>query len=191
MRSYVFHPDLKFKRHINAVSNPLMHSAVSIEGTAMHTTKTLTAPAHKTGSSAPWLALFALACVPLFTLQLSSLATLQMVVLLSLTMLALSHWSVADEKHLETAEMAIKLIAPLQFALMIWLSVTMGRELSGASFSASYITSIVCLFGTVVVEGIAAAALALGAGSWRSMAGLSLVSLINAKYAGLFGAIKQ
>jgi hypothetical protein len=154
----------------------------------MHTVKTIKAPAYTTGSAAPWMALFALSTVPLFALQLSFAATLQMVAFLSLAIVALAHFT--DEKNFEVTHLAIKVIAPLQFALMIWLSVQMGQWIAGASFAASYAISIACLSGIVVVEGISSAALALIAGSCRAVTGLSLVTLISAKYAGLLGGVK-
>jgi hypothetical protein len=156
----------------------------------MHNIKTINATAMPTRTALPWMALFALSTLPLFALQLSIAATLQVACLLSLTMVALAHLSVADEKHFDAAHLAIKLVAPLQFALMIWLSVQMSHEMAGASFAASYAISIACLSGIVVVEGVSSAALALIAGSCRSVTGLSLVTLISAKYAGLLGGVK-
>jgi hypothetical protein len=102
---------------------------------------------------------------------------------------SLAHLSVADEKHFDTAHLAIKLIAPVQFALMIWLSVQIGHEIAGASFAGSYFASIASLFGIVVVDALASAAFLL-AGSCRAAPGVSLASLISAKYSGLLGEVK-
>jgi hypothetical protein len=158
----------------------------------MHSTKTISTAqlATPSGSAAPWMALFALSAFPLFMLQLSLTATLQTVGLLSLAMVALAHLSVMSDKHFDSAHLAIKLIAPLQFAFVIWLSVYMGRELGGESFAASYAASIICLFGIVIVDALVSVALALIAGSCRSVPGLSLAALISAKYAGLLGGVK-
>ena len=153
----------------------------------MHTT-TLSAPAKSSGPLAPWMALFAVSTVPLFALQFSASVTVQIVAVLSLAMVAFAH--ITDDKNFDATHLAIKLVAPCQFALMIWLSVVIGREIGGASFIATYTASIFCLFGIVVVDALACAALALLAGSRRSVSGLSLATLINAKYAGLVGAVK-
>ncbi len=156
----------------------------------MNTTKAITAPTMTSNASTPWMALFVLATVPLFMLQPSIAVTLQTVALLSLAMVALAHMAVADHKHFDTAYLAIKLVAPLHFAMMIWLCVYIGREIGGASFAASYLASIACLFGIVAADAVASAALALVAGSCRSVTGLSLVTLISAKYAGLMGKVE-
>ncbi len=156
----------------------------------MNTTKAITAPTITSNASTPWMALFVLATVPLFMLQPSIAVTLQTVALLSLAMVALAHMAVADNKHFDTANLAIKLVAPIHFVLMIWLSVYMGREIAGASFALSFAASILCLFGIVAVDAVASGALALIAGSCRSVTGLSLVTLISAKYAGLMGKVE-
>jgi hypothetical protein len=156
----------------------------------MHTTKPMSNAqiALTSGTTAPWMALFALSTLPLFAVQLSMAATLQIVVLLSGAMVALAHF--ADAKNYETAHFAIKLVAPLQFALMIWLSVTLGRDIGGASFAASYIASIVCLLFIILGDALASAALALVAGYYRAVAGAPMAMLISAKYAGLAGEMK-
>jgi hypothetical protein len=156
----------------------------------MQTTKTINAPVISSGTAAPWMALFALSALPLFMLQLSIAATLQAAVALSLTMVAFAHFSVTDAKYFDVAHLVIKLVAPLHFALMIWLSVYVGREIGGVSFASSYIVSIICLFGIVTADAVASAALALVAGSCRSITGLSLATLISAKYAGLLGGVQ-
>jgi hypothetical protein len=156
----------------------------------MHNIKTINAIAMPTGTALPWMVLFALSTLPLFALQLSIASTLQLAGLLSLAMVALAHLSVADEQHFDAAHLAIKLVAPLQFTLMIWLAVQLSHSIAGISFTASFFGSIICLSGIVVVDALASAALALIAGSCRSVTGLSLVTLISAKYAGLLGGVK-
>jgi hypothetical protein len=64
--------------------------------------------------------------------------------------------------------------------------------MGGESFAASYTTSIICLFGIVIIYAAAFAALALIAGSCRSVTGHSLAALIGEKNASLLrrGTIK-
>jgi hypothetical protein len=156
----------------------------------MHTTKPMSNAqiALTSGTTAPWMALFALSTYPLFGVQLSIAATLQIVALLSVAMVALAHF--ADHKNYDAARFAIKLAAPVQFALIIWLSVTLGRDIGGASFASSYIASIVCLLFIVIGDAFVSAALALFAGHSRAVAGASMAVLISAKYAGLAGKMK-
>jgi hypothetical protein len=153
----------------------------------MHTTA-ISAPTKASSTLTPWMAMFALSILPLFTLQFSMAVSLQIVGALSLAMIALAH--ITDDNNFDGTRRLIKLISPVQFAFVIWLSVMLGREMGGASFAASYIASIGCLFGIVVIDALASLAALLVAGSCRSLSGLSLATLIGAKYAGLFGEVK-
>lgn len=156
----------------------------------MQTTRTTSATPITFGTAMPGIAICAAATLPLFILQFSMTSTLQIVAFLSLAAAMLSHLAVSNEKSFDAAYLAIKLIAPLQFAFMLWLSVYLGREIAGTSFASSYITSIACLIGITTIDLIISAAALLVVGANRPVKGVSLVTLISAKYAGLLGAIK-
>lgn len=156
----------------------------------MQTTRTTTATSIAFETAMPGIAICAAATLPLFILQFSMTSTLQMAAFLSLAAVVLSHLAVSNEKNFDAAYLAIKLIAPLQFAFMLWLSVYLGREIAGASFATSYITSIACLIGITTIDFTISAVALLIVGANRSIKGVSLVTLISAKYAGLLGAIK-
>jgi hypothetical protein len=161
-------------------------------GTVMQTHKTLgfAAPLSITSTaSAPWMALFALAALPLFLLQPSAAATLAIAAALSLSMMVLAHLSVMDSKAFDGAHLAVKLIAPVQFALLIWLAVYAGHDVAGPSFALSCLAALASLAAITAADALACAALLLIAERGKGVAGVSLVSLISAKYAGLLGKI--
>jgi formate/nitrite transporter FocA (FNT family) len=135
------------------------------------------------------MALFALTALPLFLLQPSAVATLTMAAALSLSMIAVAYLSVMDGKTFETAHLAVKLLAPVQFALMIWLAVYAGHELSDTSFALSCLAALGALAAIIAADALASAMLLLVADRGKGVTGVSLVSLISAKYAGLLGRI--
>jgi hypothetical protein len=160
----------------------------------MQTNKTLDSAAAPlsmvSNASAPWMALFAAAALPLFLLQPSAITTLAMAAALSLCMMALAHVSARDSKSFDAAHLSIKLLAPIQFALMIWLAVYAGREVSGTSFALSCLAALASLAAIIIADALISAVAMLAAERGRGATGVSLASLISAKYAGLLGAIK-
>ncbi len=140
-------------------------------------------------ASGPWMSLFAVSALPLFLFQPSAFVTLSMAATASLAMIVFAHLSVMNEKLFDGMHLAVKLLAPVQFALLIWLAVYAGHELAGASFAASCLAAVLSLAVILAVDALASALLLLAAERGKQAMGVSLVSLISAKYAGLFGRI--
>jgi hypothetical protein len=161
----------------------------------MQTNKTLdsntaTAPLSISSiASGPWITVFPMASAALLVLQPTALATMAMAASLSLAMMAFALLSVQDEKSFDAKSMAIKLLAPVQFAFLIWLSVYAGRELAGASFAVSCLAAFAALAAMVVADALASTMLLLTAERGHGSMGVPVASLISAKYAGLLGKI--
>ncbi len=140
-------------------------------------------------ASGPWMSLFAVAALPLFLFQPSAFVTLSMAGTASLATVVFAHMSVMNEKLFDSMHLAVKLLAPVQLALLIWLSVYAGHELAGASFAVSCLAAVASLAVFLAADAMISAILLLIAARGQRAMGVSIVSLISAKYSGLFGEI--
>ena len=140
-------------------------------------------------ASGQLVSLFAVSALPLFLFQPSAFVTLCMAATASVAMVAFAHLSVMNEKLFKSMHFVVKLVAPVQFALLIWLAVYAGHQLAGASFALSCLAAVASLGALLIADAALSAALLIAAERGRGATGVSLVSLISAKYAGLFGRI--
>ena len=137
-----------------------------------------------------WASIFALSALIVVTLQPSMALTLLVAGVLSLVMLASAHFSIAQEKFPNIFYQAISFIAPVQFAFLIWLAVYLGRDLTEGSFVLSSIAAFAALAAIIAVDAVLSIVVLMAAQNKNRTSGLSIASLINAKYAGLLGSIK-
>ena len=137
-----------------------------------------------------WASIFALIALIVITLQPSMALTLLVAGVLSLIMLASAHFSIAQEKFPNVFYHAISLIAPVQFAFLIWLAVYLGRNFTEGSFVLSSIAAFAALAAIIAIDAVLSVVILLAAQNKNGVSGLSIANLINAKYAGLLGSIK-
>jgi hypothetical protein len=138
-----------------------------------------------------WMGVFPAASLALFTLQPSASSSLFIVAGLAMVVAGIAHSSASDggnDGRFESKQRLIGLIAPAQFALLIWLSVYAGRAM--ASTLAGSSVAALCVFaGLLALDFAVSMAALLVAERREGISGLSVASLISAKYAGLFGKI--
>ena len=103
----------------------------------------------------------------------------------------IAHSSASDSGNdgkFELKQRLIGVIAPAQFALLIWLAVYAGRAM--ASTLAGSSVAALCVFaGLLALDFAVSMAALLVAERREGISGLSVASLISSKYAGLFGKI--
>ena len=138
-----------------------------------------------------WVAVFPLASVMLFAVQLSAFATSCLAAALSVAIVGLAHSSVSDaddDGRFAMKQRVIGLIAPAQFALLIWLAVYVGRSMA-STLAGSSVAALFVFAGFLALDFAFSMAVLLAAERRDGLSGLSLASLINGKYAGLLGKI--
>lgn len=138
-----------------------------------------------------WIAVFPLASVGLFALQLSASLTLCIAAGLAAAVAGLAHasvWDADNDGRFETKQRLIGLIAPAQFALLIWLSVYAGRAMA-STLAGSSVGALFVFAGLLALDFAVSMAALLVAERREGVSGLSVASLISSKYAGLFGKI--
>lgn len=136
-----------------------------------------------------WAAIFPLASIVLFVVQPSLLASANFAVGLMALLALFAHLSVKDVNSFESKQLAIALLSPIQFAILMWAAVHMGRDLAGASLVASSFAAMLVFAGALLVDGLLSGALLLAANT--GTLGASVAGLISAKYAGLVGEISE
>jgi hypothetical protein len=134
-----------------------------------------------------WAFIFPVASVCLFLIQPSLLTSATFAVGLMALLAIFAHLSVNDANSFESKQLAIGLLSPIQFAIMMWAAVHMGREIAGASLITSSLAAMLVFAGALLVDGLLSGALLLAANT--GTLGTSVASLISAKYAGLLGKI--
>ena len=137
-----------------------------------------------------WAAIFPAASLALFVVQPSFQTSSTFAVGLMALLALFAHMSVNDsdaKDSFESKQLAISLLAPIQFAFMMWAAVHMGRELAGASLAKSSLAALAVLSGALLVDGLLSTIMLLATS--KGTAGTSVASLISAKYAGLLGHI--
>jgi hypothetical protein len=138
-----------------------------------------------------WLGVFPAVSAFAIATQMSVAVAACLVASIAVTMAAVAHASIKDADNdgkFAAKQRFIGLLAPAQFALLMWLSVLAGSALASTFAISSALAFGV--FGALVVADLALAAVTLfilerGEG----VCGLSLASLINGKYSGLLGRL--
>ena len=136
-----------------------------------------------------WISVFPLVSVAIFIAQPTAMTTLVLAVSLSLAMAAIAHLSVRDENGFEAKLAYVRILAPVQSALLMWLAVYLGRDLAGVSLLATSLAAFVALGGILVIDALFSSAALLAAERGRGAMGTSIACLISEKYAGLLGKI--
>jgi hypothetical protein len=138
-----------------------------------------------------WLGVFPAISALAIATQMSGALAVCVAAALSVTMAVVAHLSIKDadsDGKFEAKQRMIGLMAPTQFALLMWLSV-----LAGGALASTFVTSSAVAFGVfgglVVCDFIAAAATLFLLERQEGVCGLSLASLINGKYSGLLGRL--
>lgn len=138
-----------------------------------------------------WMAVFPLASAALFAFQPAASASVCLAVILSAAVTGLAHASVADadnDGRFYMKQRMIGLIAPAQFALLIWIAVYAGRAMA-STLAGSSVAALFVFVGLLALDFAASMAALLVAERRQGVSGLSVASLISGKYAGLFGKI--
>lgn len=136
-----------------------------------------------------WISVFPLVSVAIFIAQPKAMTTLVLAVILSLTMAAIAHVSVRDENGFESKLAFVRILAPVQSALLIWLAVYLGRDMVGVSLLPTSLAAFVALGGILVIDALFSSAALLAAERGRGAMGTSIACLISEKYAGLLGRV--
>jgi hypothetical protein len=171
----------------NNKGNAIMASAKT---TATSAVITPAANGFASASVMKWAAIFPAASLALFVVQPAFQTSATFAVGLMALQALLAHLSVSDsdaKDSFESKQLAISLLAPMQFAFMMWAAVHMGRELAGASLTISSLAALAVLSGAMLVDAVLSTIMLLASG--RGTAGTSVASLISAKYAGLLGQV--
>jgi hypothetical protein len=150
-----------------------------------------TAPAICANSTARLAALFAPGALAVLVVQPTAGMAFTMVGMMSVAMAAGAYRSVYETNGFAGAQQRMRMLAPLQLALVVWLAVMIGRDVAGASYLASTLTAFVAFGMIMLTEGLASIGLLLFAENARGkkVGGLAVASMIDAKYAGLIGKL--
>jgi hypothetical protein len=138
-----------------------------------------------------WLGVFPLVSAVLLATQMSASAAICVSASFAVTMAAIAHASVKDADNdgkFEAKQRIISLLAPAQFALLMWLAVTAGGAL-GSTYVTSSMIAFAAFAGLVLADFLAAAVTLVVLERNEGLSGLSLASLINGKYSGLLGRL--
>jgi hypothetical protein len=138
-----------------------------------------------------WMAVFPAVSLTLFAVQPSAAAALCIVSGLAVSVAGLAHSSASDGENdgkFELKQRLIGIIAPAQFALLIWIAVYAGRSVA-ATLAGSSFAAFGFFAGLILLDFIGSLAILLAAERRDGISGLSVASLISGKYAGLFGKI--
>jgi hypothetical protein len=143
-------------------------------------------------STKTWIALFPLASLTLFVTQPTQAYALSLAAMLGMALVIIAQLAVSGDESaapFEIKQMIMGLIAPIQFAMMIWAAVYAGRELAGASLLWSSLVAFVVFIGLIVADALASAAVLLISERKNGVSGLAITLLVSNKYAGLLGKI--
>ncbi len=134
-----------------------------------------------------WALIFPAASICLFLVQPSLLTSATFAIGLMALLALFAHLSVNDANSFESKQLAIALLSPIQFAIMMWAAVHMGRDIAGESLIVSSFAAMLVFAVALLVDGLLSSALLLATNT--GTLGTSVASLISAKYAGLLGKI--
>jgi hypothetical protein len=134
-----------------------------------------------------WALIFPAASICLFVVQPSLFTSATFAIGLMALLVLFAHLSVKDVNSFESKQLAINLLSPIQFAVIMWAAVHMGRDIAGESLVASSLAAMLVFMVVLLIDGLLSSALLLAANT--GTLGTSVASLISAKYAGLLGKI--
>lgn len=137
-----------------------------------------------------WILVFLSASFALYAVKPSAELSLIAAGLLTFLMATSAHVSVHegdDASEVKRKHALIGLVGPVQFSLLMWLSVYGGRELAGASLGLSSLLAFAFLVMIIAGDAILSALVLLMNG--RGTPGAAFACLIDKKYAGLAGSL--
>jgi hypothetical protein len=137
-----------------------------------------------------WMAVFALTALALFAAQPTAIITGSMALCMMFTMVLIVHGAVANFKELQSFELKqqmINIIAPVQFACLIWMAVQAGRMIAGTPLVTSSLAALAALALIILVDAILSLAFLFAAERGEGISGVSFAALISSKYTGLLG----
>lgn len=137
-----------------------------------------------------WVSIFPAASLGLLIVQPSFITSVSFGIGLAALLALFAYLSVAEsdgKNSFESIQLAIGLLAPVQFAFMMWAAVNIGREMVGASLVGSSLVAFAVLTCALLVDALVSAIFLLATS--EGTAGASVASLISTKYAGLLGQI--
>jgi ABC-type methionine transport system permease subunit len=139
-----------------------------------------------------WTAVFALSSLTLMVLQPSGVIASAIAVSLMMTMALVAHNSVGHFDHnadFDAKQRWISLLAPAQFACLIWIAVHVGRVVVGTTLGTSSLAAFIALALIVLIDALLSVAFLLTVERKQGVSGASVAALISSKYAGLLGKI--
>lgn len=137
-----------------------------------------------------WILVFLSASFALYAVRPSAELSLIAAGLLTFLMATSAHVSVHEGDNVSEVQRKhalIGLVGPVQFSLLMWLSVYGGRELAGASLGLSSLLAFALLVVIIAGDAILSAFVLLMSG--RGTPGAAFARLIDKKYAGLAGPL--
>ncbi len=163
------------------------HSNISRAAVVAKSTNALVGTDVKT-----WTAVFALSSFTLMVLQPSAVIASALAVCLMMTMAMIVHTSVAQSDNdatFDAKQQWITLLAPAQFACLIWVAVHVGRMIVGTALATSSFVALAALALIVLIDALLSAVVLLSVERGQGVSGVSIAALISSKYAGLLGKI--
>lgn len=138
-----------------------------------------------------WLAVFPVTTLGIWITQplFSVSAMMAIGFMAALAIVASVSVAGADMRRFNVGQMVMGIVAPVQLALTIWVSVYVGHALAGESLIASTLAAFVVFAGLLIADfGLSVLALVV-TGRNSAFSGVSEASLIAGKYAGLLGRV--
>ena len=138
-----------------------------------------------------WLAVFPVTAFGIIIAQpLLSVSVLMAVgLMVGLAAVAMLGVANADMRRFNISQMIMGIVAPVQLALTIWVSVYAGHALAGESLVASTLAAFATFAVLLLADFGLSVLLLLLAGRGSAVAGISVANLIAGKYAGLLGRV--
>lgn len=138
-----------------------------------------------------WLTVFPVTALGILVVQpdFRVSALMATMLMISLVVVALLSMIGGDMRRFNIGQMMMGLIAPVQLALMIWVSVYAGHMIAGDNLFVSTFMAFAVFAGLLFADALVSIMLLVIAGRASPVCGLSVASLISGKYASLFGRI--
>jgi hypothetical protein len=139
-----------------------------------------------------WTTGFTLATAALLAAQPTAIVTgaiaLCLMFVMALVTLA-SVTNVEDQASFDAKQLMVTVLAPVQFACLIWMAVQAGRMIAGVSLATSSLAALGALAIIVLIDAVLSIVFLLVAERGQGVSGVSVAALISSKYAGLLGKI--
>jgi hypothetical protein len=138
-----------------------------------------------------WLAVFPATAVGILLSQPAFGASAGIAAVMTVMAIGVAIASVtgADMRRFNIGQMVMGIIAPVQFALMIWVSVYAGHMIAGDTLVVSTLSAFVAFALLFVVDLAVSLAVLLMAARGSASGGASAASYLAGKYSGLLGRI--